>query len=256
VVSVPDSELDPMSNILDLGFSNEDIEVRAMRFEGGKLYLLDRISASAEFMVHRGSEEGGLWAQVGASMIETPVDMWVDSTDVYLIVNRTDKPGLDCRTLPVTATQGTAWQPCAGFPDVVKDGSEDTYSVFAKFAGDATDLAVWFEMKGMDEATVAVYRIGELLWPGAGELPSVKPSAWTMDKGDVLLGFVGTEAPEVLAAVPMLGGAGSSFDTTGLPTPKDKFSGVVGICPARGKQFVLYLDYASQNSKLYVYKSM
>ncbi len=245
-----------MSNILDLGFSNVDVEVRAMRFAAGKLYLLDRVTANAEFMVHRGAEEGGLWAQVGANMLETPVDMWVDADNVYLLVNRTDKPGIECRVLPVTAPQGTAWEPCEGFPDVVKDGNEDPYSVFAKFAGNVSDLAVWFEMKGLEEATVAIYRAGELLWPGAGELPTVKPSAWAMDNGDVLLGFVGTDAPDVLVSVPHLGGAGGSLDLSGLPTPKDKFSGVVGICPARGKRFVLYLDYASLNSRLYVYKNL
>jgi len=245
-----------MSSILDLGFSNEDVEVRAMRFDGKNLFLLARLSANAEFMVHRGSEEGGLWAQVGANMLETPVDMWVDGDNVHLIVNRTDKPGLDCRRLPKTATQGTSWEPCTGFPDVVKDGSEDFYSVFAKFAGDATDLAVWFEMKGMDEATVALYRKAADSWPEAGAVPTVKPAAWALDKGSVLLGFVGTDAPHVLTGVPLLGGAADLLDLSGLPTPKDKFSGVVGICPAGGKRFVLYLDYASLNSKLYVYKNL
>jgi len=253
-----------MSNILDLGFSNEDVEVRAMRFFGDELYLLDRISANAEFMVHRGSEEGGLWAQVGANTLETPSDMWVDKDNVYLLVNRADKPGLDCLMLPKTAAPGTAWNACPGFPDVVKDGNEDPYSVFAKFAGDAGDVAAWFEMKGMDEATVALYRRAPDSWPEAGSLPTVKPAAWALDSGVILLGFVGTDAPAVMAGVPLQGGdsgamraaATGVLNVSGLPTPKDKFSGVVGICPARGKQFVLFLDYASLNSKLYVYKNL
>ena len=239
-----------------MGFAKDDVEIRAMRFVGGSLYLLDRFTSSAEFMVHYGGEVSGPWVQIGQQFNDSPSDMWTDGADVFLLVAASTAAGLECRRLPAAGTQNSAWNSCDGFPDLIKDGPSDPYSIFGKFAGNSDRLYALLEIRGLAEEEMAIWDYtaangwGEL-WQGAMS----RPQAWTMDGDGLLLGFVGTEANKNLVALDEEGQE-RQLELTGLPENKDKFSGVVGICPAQGKTYVIYQDYASAGSQLWVYHSL
>jgi hypothetical protein len=64
---------------------------------------------------------------------------------------------------------------------------------------------------------------------------------------------VGPEEGTVLAQASFDGGPLAATDTAGLPVPKDKWSGVMGVCALERGSYVLYYDYASTNSAVSVY---
>jgi hypothetical protein len=253
LVSLPDKIFDPKSEIADMGFSESDVEIRAMRFMGGSLYLLDRLTSSAEFKVHYGGEFSGPWVQIGQQFNDSPSDMWTNGADVFLLVAASTAAGLECLMLPAAGAGGAAWNPCEGFPDLVKDGPNDSYSIFGKLAGDAGHLYGLFEIRGLEQEELAVWKWGASggwseLWQGA----MVRPQAWALSGDELLIGFVGSDAARNLV---VLDAAGQErpLELDGLPENKDKFSGVVGLCPAQDKTYVIYQDYASTGSELWVY---
>jgi len=253
LVSLPDRSPTPKADVVDLGFSNEDAEIRVIRFVAGDVYLVDRFTSSAEFMVHKGSETGGPWVQIGQKMVETPADMWTDGQEVVLLVNRADIVGLDCRRLPVTAGPLDSWQTCASFPDYAKEGPNEFYSIFGKFLSDGSPALAWFEVRGDVEDTIALHSMTSawsLLWQDV----MVRPASWTFDGVRVYFGFVGTDAGSPLLALEA-DGTWAQYSVEGLPAAKDKLSGVVGLCHVQERLFALYLDHYSTDSSISVYSS-
>ena len=112
LVTLPDSALNPLELAEDMGFSEEAVEVSAIRNFDDDIYLVTRYSSSAEFMVHAGHGAGPPWVQIGPKMIETPSDMTVIGGEVFLLRNRADVAGLDCLSIPAGAGPGGTWMHC------------------------------------------------------------------------------------------------------------------------------------------------
>jgi len=257
LVSIDDSALDPMAELTDLGFTNSDLDIRAMQFLDGSLYLLGRFS-STDFTVFVGTETGGPWEQLGQVIVESPTHMWVDGNSVFILVNREDVTDVECRMLPVSAGPDALWASCGGNLEVKSEEWEKPYSTLGKFVGDSSHTVLWTRIEGMDDGDVLAFHSldsdGLLSW--AGQAPMALPASWTYYNESVLLGYVGTEGGGGAVIDRFDLGADWELSLEGLPAAKDKFSGVVGMCPAGGKLYVLYLDYSSTDSKLFVYQDL
>jgi hypothetical protein len=254
VVSLPDKEMDPQANVTDMGFNQADTEVRAMVYIDGTLYLLDRLTSGGSFKVDAGTAAGGPWHQIGLGLVETPSSLWADKSFVYVLVNEVTGVGTGCRKLPLAAGPAEPWQACEQFPEFNKDGAEDPYSTFAKLMGRGEEIVAWFEVKGMEDPGLSLHRLKDGSWPLAAEAVAAKPTAWGFDGARALFGYVGSDAPGTLFGMSLDGGSGV-VPSSGIPfPPKDKWSGVVGICPLESGLYLLYLDYGVGTSKLFVYK--
>jgi hypothetical protein len=253
LVSVNDSALDPMAEVTDLMFSASDMDTRRIQHVAGELYVLSRDASSSEFRVYAGTVSGPPWRQVGATILQAPSDIWINGDVLYLLVSREDVNDLACRQLPVTATETTPWEPCPGTFAYQAESYEKPYSVQGKFTSDGNDVAAWWKVKGLDLPMVALFAPKAGQWQRISQIEMADPAAWYLHEGVALFGFVGQEAGAPLKGISLEGAVLEDFGR-GLPQPKDKFSGVMGICAASGGLYVLYLDYASTNSKLTVYR--
>ena len=254
MVSIPDSDPDPLANAIDLAFSDGAGEVLSIRHADGNVLMLARVNVGEDFFVYRGSSEHGGWTQLGKPITNTPIGMWIDGSKAYVLANRSDVVGLGCQEISLSAGTDTAWEACPGFPDYTSKTGDGPFAVRGDFVGDAQAVAAWFEVKNLSEPTIAVHQLNAGVWVDMGAQALPQPASWAMDGDRVILGFTGTGQESLLFAT-NTDGSIEPMSQKGLPAPASNSAGIVGICALDGGNYVLEQEPDAGFMKLDVYRS-
>jgi len=253
LVSIDDSAADVLNAITDLAFEELNVDIRAIHYVDGALFVIDRINSSHLYMVHKGSKSGPPWVKVGAGTVDTPTDLWSDGAGLWLMANRSDIVDMACRYLPASASETVQWSICQGSFEYEGVPSQGPGAIGGKFMSDHQQVAQWRHLRASDKESVALFHLDGQQWAPFGQFSSKKPDAWTLAKGKALLGFVGKSSAFPVTSYD-IGTPDWTLDHSAIPSAKDDYSGVIAMCTTSDAIYALYADYTPNEDQLLKYR--
>jgi hypothetical protein len=234
---------------VDMGFANEQLDVKSMNLAGDQLVTFCKDWSNAHYMAHRALLPNGGFQQIGNQFVNTGMSMFATPEAVYALVTADDAPGAVCRTIPLQSTADVEWTPCPAFPDYAgkKNGP---VSVVAELYGHGDKLAGWFRVSDKGNKSWKHYVASpDEDWAQVAGFPETEPSSWYHDGEKIYLGYVANGGKAAVFSAQAKGGAVAGELADGLPPTTDK-NGVKGFCLAGSALLAAWFEFNPGGSTL------
>ena len=224
----------------DMGFANEQLEIRSMNVSDGKLFTFSKDWSNAHYMVHRALLPDGGFQQVGGQFVATGMSMHATPSTVYVLVTADEGPGAACFQADATGAAEVPWEACPTLPDYSgADGGP--YSVVAELYGHGDQTAAWFRVSDKGKKSWKHQVNGPEGWAEVGGFPEIEPSIWFHDGQSLFVGYADGGAAALYQAENAPGATAQTIGD-GLPSPGDK-SGVEAMCLANDTLYAAWFEY-------------
>jgi len=244
--------VDTEGTITDLGFANEQLEIRQMNLVENKLFLFSKDWSNAQYLVHRGILPDGGFQQIGGQFVDTGMSMFATPDTVYALTAAKNATGTACFEIPSTDGPDGTWLPCNSFPDY-SGRDNGPFSVIAELYGNGGKVGAWFRVSDKGNKSWKHYVNGTEGWAEVGGFPEIEPATWFHDGTNLYIGLTdsgGKAAVHVAAHQP---GAMAEPLGEGLPPTAVK-TGVTSLCRSGEWLFLAWLDYNPGGSTVTIWR--
>lgn len=244
----------PDGTATDQGLAVEQTEVRDLVFAGGKILVMAKDWAKAEYLVYRGSIGLGAFEQAGQRTNETGISFYSDGVTMYRMTVLNGVMGAACRQLPATAGAEDSWAICPGLPEFVQTKPSDSYSIKAEIFGQGSQLGAWFKVsnKGASEYHIFVGEAGS--YTELAGFPVLEPSSWRHTGEDVVLGYVGGPGKSGAYAAAVDGTSPAREFSEGLPAASHEKDGLVAMCQSSSRLVAAWFTFGGGGSTVQLYQ--